>query len=189
MTGRVVRLADFGAFVEVEPGVEGLLPLGEMSWKRIRRPDDVAQVGETLHLVVLDVDAERRRVSLSLKQAMGDPWTGAERKYESGSQVEGRVLSTTDFGAFVELEAGVEGMVHISELSHQRVNRVEDVVQSGQTHTFRVLDVDEDNHRIRLSLKTEAQIDHEASSRPAPSEGRSRPARRKPPPKLKGGLE
>ena len=190
LAGRVVRLAEFGAFVEVEPGVEGLLPLAEMSWKRVHRAEDVTQVGDVLHLVVLEVDGERHRVSLSLKQATGDPWIGAERKYAGGSQVQGRVLSTTDFGAFVELEAGVEGMVHISELSSQRVDRVEDVVQVGQTHTFRVLDADEDARRIRLSLKQEAEAAaYEAQAQPDPSDGRGRSARRRPPPNLKGGLE
>ena len=189
VTGRVVRLANFGAFVELEPGIEGLLPIGEISWKRIREPEQELGVGDVLHLVVLQVDVERHRVSLSLKQATGDPWIGAERKYARDSHVQGCVLSITDFGAFIELEAGVEGMVHISELSPQRVQRVEDVVQVGQTYTLRVLEVDEDNRRIRLSLKRETAVESDTSRREDPRPASRPQAHRKPPGTLKGGLE
>lgn len=189
LTGRVVRVMDFGAFIEVEAGIEGLLPIAEMGWSRVRRAEDVAKVGDTLHLAVIQVDAERRRLSLSLKQASDDPWIGAEHKYARGSEVPGRVLSTTDFGAFVELESGVEGMVHISELSPQRVNRVEDVVEVGLTYTFRVLEADEDNRRIGLTLKPAAQAHEDAQARPGQASASGSQARRNPPPNLKGGLE
>jgi len=189
LSGRVVRVADFGAFVEVEAGIEGLLPLSEMSWSRVHKPTEVVNVGDVVHVVVLKVEQERRRISLSLKQAGGDPWIGASYKYARDSEAAGKVRSITDFGAFVELEAGVEGMAHISELSQQRVARVEDVVNVGETHTFRVLEVDEDNRRIRLSLKPAgepASTSHDHGLR----KDAARPAaRRKPPQKLKGGLE
>ncbi len=153
ITGRVIRTADFGAFVEVEAGIEGLLPASELTWKRSVRPADVVKEGDVLRLVVLQIDPAKRRISLSLKQSQGDPWTGAERKYAAHSLMEGTILSTTDFGAFVELEPGVEGLVHISELSDKRINAVVDVVKVGEMHQFRVLEVDEDNRRIRLSIK------------------------------------
>ena len=153
ITGRVVRTADFGAFVEVEPGIEGLLPASETSWKRGAKPSDMLKEGDTLRLKVLQVDPAKRRISLSLKQSQGDPWVGAEHKYAKHALVDATVLSTTDFGAFVELEPGVEGLVHISELSDKHVNTVADVVKPGEKHQFRVLDADEEARRIRLSLK------------------------------------
>ncbi len=153
ISGRVMRVADFGAFIEVAPGVEGLLPISEMSWKRIHKPTDVVQLDQVVRVAVLGVDLEKRRMTLSLKQAAGDPWIGAEHKYAKHALVEGTVLSTPEFGAFVELESGIEGLVHISELSDRRVNVVTDVVQIGQRHQFRVLEVDEEQRRIRLSLK------------------------------------
>jgi small subunit ribosomal protein S1 len=153
ISGRVLRVADFGAFIEVKPGLEGLLPVSEISWKRIHNPAEVLSVGDVLHLVVLQVDSERQRISLSLKQSTGDPWVGAEAKYAPDTMVQGSVRSTTDFGAFIELESGVEGMVHISELSDKHIDRVEDVLKPGESHEFRVIEVDEDNKRMRLSLK------------------------------------
>ncbi len=153
ITGTVTRLATFGAFIEIEPGVEGLLPLSEMSWKRINRAEEVVQPNQQMELAIIRIQPEERRISLSLKQVGGDPWSGASDKMSAETQVEGKVVSITDFGAFVELETGMEGMVHISELSTQHVDKMEDVVKVGETHTFRVLNVDEDKHRIRLSLK------------------------------------
>jgi small subunit ribosomal protein S1 len=151
-----------------------------------------------LRLKVLQIDPSKHRISLSLKQAQGDPWIGAERKYAKHALVDATVLSTTDFGAFVELEPGVEGLVHISELSNQRVNAVTDVLQAGQKHQFRVLDVDETNRRIRLSLKAvkepppqEAPAPQAAGARPGQG-GAGRPGQappqRKKPANLKGGM-
>jgi small subunit ribosomal protein S1 len=153
VTGRVLRTADFGAFVEVFPGVEGLLPLSEISWKRIAHVTESVHEGDSLRLVVLQLDAGKKRLSLSLKQAGGDPWVGAEHTYAKNSMVEGTVLSIADFGAFVEIAPGIEGLVHISELSDRRVGAVGDVVKVGEKHQLRVLEVDEDTRRIRLSLK------------------------------------
>lgn len=156
ISGRVVRTADFGAFIQIEEGVEALLPASEMSWKRNVRPSDLFKEGDVLRLAVLSVDEEKRRISLSLKQAQGDPWVGAEHKYAANSLVKARVISVADFGAFLEVESGLEGLVHISELSDKRVNAVEDILKVGQEEEFRVLDVDETNRRIRLSLKAVA---------------------------------
>ncbi len=188
---KVIRTANFGAFVEIEAGIEALLPLSEMSWRRVTRPDQVVQVGDNIRAAVLNVDPAKRRISVSLKQAQGDPWTGAERKYEKHSVVPGKVLSTTDFGAFVELEPGIEGLVHISELSDRRVGKVEDVLKPGDEKQFRVLEVDEENHKIRLSLK---QVEHLAEEQQAADQAeaeRARPSRakRQSPKDLKGGMD
>ncbi|MCC6581750.1 MAG: S1 RNA-binding domain-containing protein [Phycisphaeraceae bacterium] len=153
VTGKVVRLADFGAFIELQPGVEGLLPVSEMSWRRNSRPADIVSEGQVLRLGVLNVDLEKRRLTLSLKASQGDPWVGAEHKYARNSIVEGTIKSVAEFGAFVEIEPGVEGLVHISELSPKRINRVEDVVAVGQKHQFRVLEISEDERKVKLSIK------------------------------------
>ena len=187
--GRIVRTTNFGAFVELEPGIEGLLPISEMSWSRVNRAEDVVKQGDTVRLSVLAVEPKKHRLSLSLKQATGDPWIGAERKYERGSLVNGTVKTTTDFGAFVELEAGVEGMVHISELADHRVGTVEDVLKVGDTKEFRVIEVDEEQRKIKLSLKQVA-----APTTTAPRESRGgkpqsgKAAPRKPRSDLKSGL-
>ena len=196
VTGKVVRTTDFGAFVELEPGIEGLLPIGEMSWKRIRYATDVVREGQMIRLMILDVDPNKQRLSLSLKQAHGDPWIGIEGKYPNGELVEGTALSTTPYGAFIELEEGVEGLVHISELSDRRVGQVEDVLKTGERHKFRVLSVDEGERRIRLSLKAvndtgpaagEAQLmtnDRTHQSSRFPQAGKKKPFK-----PLKGGIE
>lgn len=153
ISSRVVRIADFGAFVEVETGVEGLLPASEITWKRVAKPTAALKEGDIVKLMVLSIDVEKHRVTLSLKQSAGDPWIGAAARYPKHSLVEAKVLSTTDFGAFVEIAEGLEGLVHISELSDKRVNAVEDVLKPSEMHQFRILEVDETARRIRLSLK------------------------------------
>ena len=194
VTGRIVRVADFGAFAEVSPGIEGLVPVSELSWKRVHKPSDVVKAGDVLRLSVLSVDPAKRRISLSLKQAAGDPWVGAERKFAQHTNVEGTVLSITDFGAFVELETGVEGLVHISELSDKHVDKVEDVLKVGDRKTFRVLEVDEGERRMRLSLKAASQpegapVATSSPSKPAPEGQAPRGGKAKKPRKdLKGGM-
>jgi small subunit ribosomal protein S1 len=153
VTARVTRTANFGAFIEVEPGVEGLLPISEMSWKRIHKAEEVVKTGDVIPLAILKVDPEKRRLTLSLKAAKGDPWTDAAGKYAKDQQVEGTVTSTTDFGAFVQLEEGVEGLVHISELSDRRVGQVTDVLKAGDTKQFRIKEIDTEKRKISLSLK------------------------------------
>ena len=192
--GKVIRTTNFGAFVEVLPGVEGLLPLSEMSWRRIGNAEQVVKAGDQVRLAVLNVDPAKRRISLSLKQAQGDPWVGAERKYEARSVAEGKVLSTTEFGAFIELEPGVEGLVHISELSDRRVNSVQDVLKSGDVKPFRILEVDEDQRRIRLSLKQVEKMNDEVAAEraeqaaAASQASRHTASKRAPRKDLKGGM-
>ncbi len=153
--GTVTRLADFGAFIELEPGVEGLVHISEMSWaKRVRTPGDMLKVGEVVEVVLLSVNVAEQRLSLGLKQALGDPWKDITSKFPVGSQVEGPVTSITKFGAFVQLAEGVEGMVHVSEISaEKRINHPQDVLKVGQPIKAQVLAVDSERRLMRLSMK------------------------------------
>jgi small subunit ribosomal protein S1 len=153
--GTVTRLTDFGAFVEIDSGIEGLIHISEMSWaKRVRTPADVVKPGETVEAVILGVNAWERRMSLGLKQALGDPWVGAAQKFAPGTVVEGSVTTLTKFGAFVQLTEGVEGMVHVSEISaEKRINHPQEVLRSGQLVKAQVLALDTEKRLIRLSMK------------------------------------
>jgi small subunit ribosomal protein S1 len=153
--GTVTRLMDFGAFVELEPGIEGLIHISEMSWaKRVRTAGDVVKVGETVEAVILGVKPAERRLSLGLKQALGDPWVGAAEKYAPGTVIEGPVTNITKFGAFVQLTEGVEGMIHISEITaEKRINHPQEVLKSGQVVKAQVLALDAEKRLIRLSIK------------------------------------
>jgi small subunit ribosomal protein S1 len=153
--GVVSRLADFGAFIEVEPGVEGLIHLSDMSWsKKVRKPSDVVNPGDSVEAVILGINVAERRLSLGLKQALGDPWEDVEQKYPVGSAVEGLVTNLTKFGAFVELGGGLEGMIHVSDMSaEKRVNHPQEVLKPGQSVRAAVLEVEKSKRRIRLGLK------------------------------------
>jgi small subunit ribosomal protein S1 len=153
--GAVTRVVEFGAFVELEPGIEGLIHLSEMSWaKKVRRPSDVVKPGETVEAVILGVNTGERRISLGLKQALGDPWREVAQKFPPGSVIQGPVTSITKFGAFVQLSEGVEGMIHISEISaEKRINHPQDVLRLGQTVQAQVLEVDKEKRQLRLSIK------------------------------------
>ena len=152
---RVTRVTDFGAFVELEKGIEGLVHLSEMSWsKKVRKPSDVVKPGETVEVVVLGVNAPDRRISLGLKQALGDPWADAAQKFPVGAVVEGPVTSIQKFGAFVQLAEGVEGMVHVGDISaEKRINHPQDVLQVGQVVKAQVLEIDVEKRRMRLGMK------------------------------------
>ncbi len=153
--GRVVGVADYGVFVELEPGVEGLVHVSEMSWsKRKTHPSKLVQVGDAVEVVVLDVKPDQRRISLGLKQAQADPWTELAKKYPVGSEVTGRVRSLTDFGAFVEIEEGFDGLVHVSDISWTgRVKNPAEVYKKGDTVTAKVLKIDAANRRVSLGVK------------------------------------
>ncbi len=153
--GKVTRVTDFGAFVELEPGIEGMVHLSEMSWaKKVRKPGDMVRAGDVVEVMVLGVNAAERRMSLGLKQTLGDPWADAGEKFVAGSQVEGPVTSFTKFGAFVQLAEGIEGMIHVSEISaEKRIERPQDVLRVGQVVKTKVLDVDKEKRQVRLSMK------------------------------------
>ncbi len=189
--GTVRRLAAFGAFVEVEPGLEALLPISELTFKkRINHPSEMLREGETIEASVLDVDPGRKRMSLSLKALESNPWTGASQSYAANSLVKGKVVRLTDFGAFIEIEPGLEGLAHISELSETHVQRPGDVVQVGQEVEARVLSVDEDARRISLSLKQAVPQGPTSYASASPSSpAAEQQAERKRKRTLKGGLE
>src|SRR5579862_1939875 len=153
--GTITRLMDFDAFVKIEPGIEGLIHISEMSWaKRVRTPSDIVKAGETVEAVILNVNPAERRISLGLKQALGDPWARAAEKFAPGTVIEGPVTSMTKFGAFVQLIEGVEGMIHISEISaEKRINHPQEVLRAGQVVKAQVLAFDPEKRNIRLSMK------------------------------------
>jgi small subunit ribosomal protein S1 len=154
--GTVTRLAEFGAFVELEPGIEGLIHISEMSWSKgkIRKASDVVKQGETVEAVILQVNAAEHRISLGLKQALGDPWAEVAQRFQVGSAVEGPVTNLTKFGAFVQLSEGIEGMVHVSDISaEKRINQPQDVLRVGQVVKAQVLAIDLEKRQMRLGMK------------------------------------
>jgi small subunit ribosomal protein S1 len=155
ITGTVTRLMDFGAFVELEPGIEGMIHVSEMSWvKKVRKPSDMLKEGDTVEAVILAVSPAEKRISLGLKQALGDPWSDVSKKFPAGSAVEGPVTRLTKFGAFVELAEGVEGLVHVSEISaERRINHPQDVLRVGERVKAQVVALDTEKRQIRLSMK------------------------------------
>ncbi|MDK2835371.1 MAG: small subunit ribosomal protein ispH, lytB [Thermosediminibacterales bacterium] len=150
--GVVRRLADFGAFVDIG-GVDGLVHISEMSWGRINHPSEVLKEGDEIEVKVLGVDRERERISLGLKQVLPDPWEDIDKKYKIGSIITGKVVKLVSFGAFVEIEPGVEGLVHISQISHKHIAKPEDVLEVGQSVNVKVIDIKKDEHKMSLSIK------------------------------------
>ena len=153
--GTVTRIADFGAFVELEPGVEGLVHISEMSWsKKVRTPGDLVRPGEIVEAAILAINLIERKISLGLKQALGDPWEEIAQKFPVGSAVEGTVTSLPKFGAFVQLAEGIEGLVHISEITaEKRLHHPHEVLKAGQKVKAQVIAIDPEKRLIRLSMK------------------------------------
>jgi small subunit ribosomal protein S1 len=162
--GTVTRVVEFGAFVELEPGIEGLIHVSEMSWaKKVRSASDVVKQGDTVEVVILGLKIEERRLSLGLKQTLGDPWAEVAEKFAVGTVIEGPVTSLTKFGAFVQLSEGVEGMIHVSEISagktdaqrdvHPRIEHPQEVLKVGQVVKAQVLAIDKEKRQLRLSMK------------------------------------
>jgi len=153
VTGKVVSVTDFGAFVELEQDVEGLVHVSELSWGHPENPKEVVNEGDEVTVVVLGCDADAHRISLSLRRMQRDPWEDVEAKYPRGQTVTGTVTKITDFGAFVKLEDGVEGLVHVSEIDWGHVNHPRDVLSEGDTVEVKVLNVDPKERRISLSIR------------------------------------
>jgi small subunit ribosomal protein S1 len=153
--GAITRVTDFGAFVELEPGVEGLIHVSEMSWgRKLRSASTLVKPGEIVEAVILGLNIEQRKISLGLKQALGDPWADAGKKFAAGTVIEGPVVSIQKFGAFVQLAEGVEGMIHVSDLSaEKRINHPQEVLKVGQTVKAQVLAVDTEKRQVRLGIK------------------------------------
>ncbi len=153
--GTVASLTDYGAFVELEPGIEGLVHISEMSWtKHIRHPSRILSIGDEIEIMILSVDEEKRKISLGLKQTIDNPWDTISERYPIGTKIEGKVRNLTSFGAFVEIENGIDGLVHISDMSWtKRINHPSDVLGKGDEINVVVLSIDKDNARISLGLK------------------------------------
>lgn len=154
ISGKVRNFTTYGAFVEMEEGIDGMIHVSDMSWTRkVNHPSEVLQKGQTVEAIVLEIDAQNQRISLGLKQAQTDPWSSIASTYQIGQIVKGKVSKIASFGAFVELEDGVDGLVHISQISDQRIEKVKDALKVGQEVEARIVKIDRDDRRIGLSIK------------------------------------
>jgi small subunit ribosomal protein S1 len=162
LTGKVRNLTEFGAFVEVEEGIDGLIHISDLSWtKRIKHPSDVLKKGDTVEAVVLNIDADNQRLSLGLKQLATDVWQDFLANHNVGDVVEGKIVRVTNFGAFVELAEGVEGLVHVSELDEKRVDKPEEQFKAGDTYALKIIKVQEGERKIGLSIKAVKQDEYQ----------------------------
>ncbi len=189
------NIRDFGAFVDLG-GIDGMIHVSQMSWDRIKHPSEVLQLGQKVKVKIQKIDPDTHKISLAYRDLFESPWTNVTSKYPVTSKVTGTVSKLMDFGAFVKLEPGVEGLVHISELSFKRVHRVSDIVQEGQQVEAKVLSVDPENQRISLSMralearpeppkKPEAEAEQESAVEQAPPTSAKKKPRKVP---LQGGL-
>ncbi|MBA2474787.1 MAG: 30S ribosomal protein S1 [Actinobacteria bacterium] len=160
--GQISNIVDFGAFVDLD-GMDGLIHISELSWSHVNHPSEVLQIGQTVTVKVLDIDRDRQRISLGLKQTQSDPWQQVVESYSEADVVEGRVTKVVTFGAFVEILPGVEGLVHISELAQHHVENPREVVAQGQAVNVLILEIDADRRRLSLSLK---RVEQDAQPRP-----------------------
>jgi small subunit ribosomal protein S1 len=152
VTGQISNIVDFGAFVDLE-GMDGLIHISELSWSHVNHPSEVLEIGQTVNVKVLDIDRERQRISLGLKQTQSDPWQQVVERYREGDVVEGKVTKVVTFGAFVEIVPGVEGLVHISELAQHHVENPREIVSQGDVVRVAVLEIDAERRRLSLSMK------------------------------------
>jgi small subunit ribosomal protein S1 len=160
--GPISNIVDFGAFVDLE-GIDGLIHISELSWSHVNHPSELLEIGQEVRVKVLDIDRERQRISLGLKQTQSDPWQQVIDTYQQGDVVEGRVTKVVTFGAFVEVIPGVEGLVHISELATHHVENPREVVQQGETLRAKIIEMDAERRRLSLSLK---RVEEGESTRP-----------------------
>ena len=159
--GKVRNLTEFGAFVEVEEGIDGLIHISDLSWtKRVKHPSEVLKKGDTVEAVVLNIDAENQRLSLGLKQLATDMWDEFFAHHKAGDIVEGKVVRVTNFGAFVELHEGIEGLVHVSELDEKRIEKPEEAVKVGDVYAMKIIKINEGEKKIGLSIKAVKQDEH-----------------------------
>lgn len=177
--GKISNITDFGIFVQIAPGIDGLVHISDLSWtEHIKHPADVFKKGDEVEAVITGIDKQKKKISLGIKQLNENPWENLDQKYPIGSTVEGEVTKIADFGAFVKLPSGIEGLVHISELSGSMVGKVEDVLKVGQKAEFRVIKINQEEHKLGLSLKpeasaTEAQQPRKKAAPKAPRRERS----------------
>src|SRR5246127_353111 len=170
--GQISNIVDFGAFVDLD-GMDGLIHISELSWSHVNHPSEILEIGQTVNVKVLDIDRERQRISLGLKQTQSDPWQQVLESYQEGDVVQGTVTKVVTFGAFVEILPGVEGLVHISELAQHHVENPREVVSQGDQVNVRILEVDADRRRLSLSLK---RVEEGMPVQPMPGEEAAPPA-------------
>jgi small subunit ribosomal protein S1 len=161
--GAISNIVDFGAFVDLD-GIDGLIHISELSWSHVNHPSEILSIGDTVPVKVLDIDRDRQRISLGLKQTQEDPWQRIVDTYNLGDELEGKVTKVVTFGAFVEIMDGVEGLVHISELAHHHVENPREVVEPGDEVKVKILEIDSERRRLSLSVK------RVAGNEPPPSE-------------------
>jgi small subunit ribosomal protein S1 len=171
--GRITNTVDFGAFVEIKPGVEGLIHISDISWGHIDHPREVLKKGQDIEVQVLDIDLDQKRISLGYKQ-LHDPWSTIMERYQQGQDVTVRVVKIVDFGAFVEIESGIEGLIHISQISRRHIDDVSKVLKKGDEVKARILEIDPNEKRIRLSIKALEEEEKEQVQREEKAEGKSR---------------
>jgi len=151
--GEVKRITNFGVFVDIG-GVDGLIHISELSWGRVSHPNEVVKVGDKVNVLILSANREENKVSLSMKQAQPNPWTVVAEHYHVGDVVDARVVNLTDFGAFLEIEPGVEGLVHISQISRERIEKPSDVLRLKETYPVQIIEMNMDDRKIKLSMKS-----------------------------------
>ena len=178
--GTVMRFTDYGAFVDIG-GLDGLLHISEISWGKLKHPQEVLAIGDKVNVKILSMNPEKNKISLGLKQITPEPWTIITDKYQVGNIVSGKVVQLKEYGAFVELEPGLDGLVHISEVAHKRVANIGDELKLGQTVETKILDIDMDRKRISLSIKAatpapEGMEEEEAGEAPAEAPVEEAPA-------------
>ena len=167
--GKVMRFTDYGAFVDIG-GVDGLLHISEISWGKLKHPEEVLKIGDIINVKILSLNEEKGKISLGLKQTQPEPWTLVGEKYQVGDVLEGKVVQIKDYGAFVELEAGLDGLVHISEIANKRVENVFDELKVGETVNVKIMEIDPDKRRISLSIKATLPAEEPAAAEEAPAE-------------------
>jgi small subunit ribosomal protein S1 len=152
--GKVRNMTTYGAFIELEEGIDGMVHVSDMSWTRkVNHPSEVLKKGDEVDAIVLDVDPSQQRISLGMKQLATDPWSDIDAHFRIGDVVQGTVSKITAFGAFVELKDGIDGLVHISQISEDRIEKIKDVLKAGQEVTARVIKIDREERRLGLSIK------------------------------------
>jgi small subunit ribosomal protein S1 len=152
--GKVRNMTTYGAFIELEEGIDGMVHVSDMSWTRkVNHPSEVLKKGDEVDAIVLDIDPTQQRISLGMKQLAVDPWSDIDSFFKIGDVVQGTVTKITSFGAFVELKDGIDGLVHISQISEERIEKIKDVLKAGQVVSARVVKIDRDERRLGLSIK------------------------------------
>jgi small subunit ribosomal protein S1 len=173
--GKITNVTDFGVFVQIIPGVDGLVHVSDISWtEHIKSPADIYKKGDEVEVVVTDINKAKKKISLSIKHLSQNPWENLESKFPLGSMVEGEVSRIGESGAFIRLEGGIEGFIHLSELADERVNKIEDILQVGQKGQFRVIKLNQDEHKLGLSLRSEASAEEAKQARQAKKESREK---------------